>query len=105
VAVAAAGEPAARNAILSVGGPQPLSALEVIATFEELAGRRFTVNKVPAEQLEAQRASASNPMEQSFAGLMLRYAAGDPPDAPPLPSALKLELTSVRDFARQALAG
>lgn len=105
LAVVAAAEPAARNAVLPVGGPQLVSPLEVVATFEELAGRRFTVNKVPTDQIEAQRASATDPMEQSFAGLMLRYAAGDPPDAPRVPPALELELTSVRDFARRALAG
>jgi NADH dehydrogenase len=104
-AVAAAGHPDARNAVLAVGGPELLSPLEVIAIFDEVAGRRANVTHVPKDQLESQRAAAGSSMEQAFAGLMLRYAAGDPPDAPALPSGILEEPTSVRDFARRVLAG
>ena len=40
-AVAALSNPAARNAVLELGGPESLTQLEVIGIFEEIAGRAF----------------------------------------------------------------
>jgi hypothetical protein len=74
----------------------------VIAVFEQATGRRFEVQHVPVAALEAQLSAASDPVQRSFAGLMLRCAAGDPV-TPPLPAGLSFATTSVRDYAARAV--
>lgn len=104
VAVAAARDPSCRNAVVAVGGPDRLAPNDVIAVFEEVSGRRFDVQYVPVDALRAQQSAAIDPVQQSFAALMLRYAAGDPV-MPPLPPGLSVATTSVRDYAARALGG
>jgi len=72
--------PAARNSVLELGGPEPLSPHRAIKIFEEVMGKPFEVVHVPPEALQAQYDSAVDPMQKSFIGLMLCYAAGDPID-------------------------
>src|SRR5881275_1505101 len=52
--VLALNHPAARNAILELGGPAAISPLEVVRAFEQTGGRPFTVEHVPEEALRAQ---------------------------------------------------
>jgi uncharacterized protein YbjT (DUF2867 family) len=103
VAVDAATDPAARDAVLAVVGPDRLTPFEAIRIFEETAGRPFDVQTVPVADLEAQLAGAATAVEQAFAGLMLRYAAGDPLGLTPLPPTLQPPSFSVRDFARRVV--
>jgi uncharacterized protein YbjT (DUF2867 family) len=100
VAVAAAADPSCRNVTLPFGGPDRLTPNEVVAVFEQIAGRKFDVQYVPVAALQAQQASANHAVQQSFAGLMLRYAAGDS-ELPPLPPTIAPPTTSVRDYARK----
>jgi uncharacterized protein YbjT (DUF2867 family) len=95
--------PAARYATLELGGPQALSPLQVIQIFEESGGRPFEVQHVPEEALQARQASATDPMEQSFAGLMRCYARGDAIDMHDTLEAFPLQVISVREYARQVL--
>ncbi|PNY80743.1 SDR family oxidoreductase [Deinococcus koreensis] len=53
-----------------------LSMNEVIRVFEEVGGNSFTIQTVPQAALEAQRAQATSPLDQSFAGLMLSQTRG-----------------------------
>src|SRR5712692_7881878 len=76
-----------------------ISLLEVVRVFEEAAGRKFDVQHVPEEALEAQRASATDPMQHSFASLMLYYAKGDRIDMSQTMSQFPMRLKSVRDYA------
>jgi hypothetical protein len=69
--------PKARNAVIELGGPEALSPLEVVRIFEELQGRKFDVEHVPEEALSSSEKTASDPLQQSFAGLMLYYSRGD----------------------------
>ena len=94
--------PVARNAILPLGGPDALSQLEMIRIFEEVGGKRFEVQYVPVEALEEQQKGATDPMQQSFLGLMRCYAAGDPIDMRETLKAFPVQLTSVREYARSA---
>jgi uncharacterized protein YbjT (DUF2867 family) len=103
VAVDAAASPDARNVVLAVVGPERVTPLDAVRVFEEVSGRQFQVQMVPQEALEAQLAAASNPVEQAFAGLMLRVAAGDPTDVVPLPATVPAPSFSIRDFARRVL--
>jgi NADH dehydrogenase len=95
--------PAARNATLELGGPAALSPLEVVHAFEQAGGRPFTVELVPEEALRSQRAAATDPLQQSFAALMLAYALGDSIDMRSTLKTLPLPvpLLSVQEYARR----
>jgi NADH dehydrogenase len=95
--------PEAVNAILPLGGPEALSQLEMVKIFEEIGGRSFEIQKVPENALEEQQKSASDPMQQSFSGLMRWYAQGDPIEMQDTLKAFPVELTSVRDYAENVL--
>ena len=93
---------AARNAVLELGGPEALSPLEVVKIFETV-GRPFTINHVPVETLEVQRAAATDSLSEAFAALMLSYAHGDVIDMQPTLKTFPLALTSVKEFAAKQL--
>lgn len=103
-AVASLDHPAARNATLELGGPEALTPLEVVKRFEQASGRNFEVQFVPEEALQAQQAAATDPMQQSFSGLMRGYALGDPIDMTATLQTFGLQLTKVEDFAKSVLA-
>jgi uncharacterized protein YbjT (DUF2867 family) len=105
LAIAAAESPEAENRVLEVGGPEALSHHDVIRIFEERAGRKFEVEQVPDEALQAMKANAKNPIEETFAGLMLFVGRGDDIDMRPTLSRHPVRLTSVREYADRVLAG
>jgi NADH dehydrogenase len=76
-AVAALDNPQAINKVIRLGGPEALSPLEVVRVAERVTGKRFEVQYVPEEALRAQHGAALDPLQQSFAGLMLYYAHGE----------------------------
>jgi uncharacterized protein YbjT (DUF2867 family) len=90
--------------IIEIGGPEALSPLEVVRIFEETTGRKFDVQHVPDEALQAQRDAATDPMQHSFASLMLYYAKGDRIDMSRTLSQFPIRLKSVRDYAQQVKA-
>lgn len=102
-AVASLGNPAARNATLELGGPEALTPLQVVKIFEEAQGRKFDVQFVPAEALKAQQIAATDPMQQSFAGLMRCVAAGDAIEMREILKAFPIKLTSVKEYVRQMM--
>jgi len=77
LAVATLDNPKAANAVLELGGPEALSPLEVVRLAERATGKTFEVQHVPEEGLRAQHDGATDPMQRTFAGLMLYYASGD----------------------------
>ena len=100
--------PATRNKTIQLGGPEPLSPLEVIRIFEDVTGRKFAVEHVREEDLSAQKAAAADSLSESFAGLMLSYARGDSIDVTECRSlfpAIAGRLVSVRDYATRSSAG
>jgi NADH dehydrogenase len=97
--------PAARFATLELGGPEALSPLQVVRLFEEIGGQSFAVQHVPQDALKAQQEGSTDPMEQSFAGLMLCYAQGDAIEMGATLEAFPLQLTSVREYASSVLDG
>ena len=68
-AVRSLDKPEKHDATLALGGPEALSQLQIVRIFEEVGGRRFEVQHVPVEALEAQQRAATDPMQQSFLGL------------------------------------
>jgi len=105
-AAASVDNPAARNCVIKLGGPEALSPLQVVQFFEETSGRKFAVTHVPEETLRAQQAAAADSLEEAFAALMLYYARGDVIDMKPafeiFPEQVS-NLTSARDYARRLL--
>jgi Predicted nucleoside-diphosphate-sugar epimerases len=98
-AVAALSNPAARDAVIELGGPDTLSPLEVVRMFEEVSGRRFETQFVPGEQLQARKTAATNPVEQTFADLMLSAAHHDPIDMSGTFTKFQVRPKSVREYA------
>ncbi len=98
-AAASLDNPAARNAVLELGGPQALTPKQVVGIFERASGKSFEVQYVPADALAAQQAGATDPMQQSFSGLMRCYAAGDPIDMTETGKAFPFERKSVERYA------
>jgi len=94
----------ARNQIIEIGGPEALSPLRVVGIFEQSTGQRFDVQFVPEEVLVAQRNAATDPMQHSFATLMLYYAKGDSIDMSKTAKDFSIRLKSVRDYARDVAA-
>ena len=73
-AVEAVSSDRARNQALSVGGPQALSPLEVIAIFEKQSASSWQVTHVPVDALRKQKASAADEVQESVAALQIMYA-------------------------------
>ena len=98
------GHPAARNAVIELGGPQAVSPLEAVTIFEEVGGRHFEITSVPVEALQAQQAAATDSISKSFSALMLAYANGNVIDMRETLRKFSLTLTSVRDYAMRVAA-
>lgn len=95
--------PEADNAVIELGGPESLSPLEVVRIFEQVQRRAFEIQHVPEEALLQQKKTAYDPLQQSFAGLMLYYAAGNVIDMRETLQKFPVQLTSVKDYARASL--
>ena len=103
-AAAAVSEPAARNQVVELGGPQALSPLEVVRMFEAAGAGEIAAEHVPAPALQAQMNAATDPLEKTFAGLMLQYTGGDAIDPAASSRLFPFRMTSVRDFIAAQLA-
>jgi len=103
-AVASLDNPAARNATIEMGGPQALSPLQVVSIFEQVGRRKYEVQHVPEEALQAQQAGATDPMQQSFAALTRAYAQGDPIEMQAKFKTFAVQPTTVEEYARRVLA-
>jgi len=95
--------PEARNAVIELGGPQALSPLEVVRIFEESQARTFDIQHIPVEALWEQKKTASDPLQQSFAGLMLYYSEGNVIDMRETLRKFPVQLTSVKDYAHETV--
>jgi NADH dehydrogenase len=95
--------PAAVNATFDLGGPEALTPLQTVKIFEQIGGKPFEVQHVPEEALAQQQQDATDPMQQSFTGLMRWVAKGDAIDMEPTLDAIPIELTSVKQYAQRVL--
>jgi NADH dehydrogenase len=100
-AVASLDKPAARNATLDLGGPEALNQLQAVQIFEEVGRRAFVIEHVPEEALKEQQQAATDPMQQSFIGLMRWYAHGDPIDMQETLKVFPVQLTTVKAYAER----
>jgi uncharacterized protein YbjT (DUF2867 family) len=95
--------PGACNATIELGGPEALSPLEVIQLFEQESGQPFAVQQVPEAALHAQKAQATDPLQQTFPALMIDYARGGSIDMRATLQMFPLHLTSVQDYIQHAI--
>jgi NADH dehydrogenase len=103
-AVQSLDHPAARNAVIELGGPEPLSQKEAVALFEKAAGKKFEVVNVPMEALQAQKAAASDSLSKSFATLILAQVHGDVVDMSVTQKSFPIQLCSVDAYAERAMS-
>jgi NADH dehydrogenase len=98
-AVAAATGKDDEHTILEMGGPQPLSQLDAVKIFEQALEKKFRLEHVPAEALQ-QQYSSPDPLQKTFAALMLGYTQGDEiKGAQDTAKKYGIRLTSVGDYA------
>lgn len=102
-AVESLNNPAAKNAILELGGPENLKPLDAVKTFEEVLGKKIEIQHMPEEVLQEQFAAATEPMQKSFAGLMCCMAKGDLIDMHETMKRFPVLLTSVKEFAQKLI--
>jgi uncharacterized protein YbjT (DUF2867 family) len=98
-AVAAAGKPPEKPAVLEMGGPEALSQLDAVRLFERIRGKKIEVDCVPVATLAEQHRS-SDPLQKTFSALMLAYAKGDAiPGSVETARSYNVQLHSVSDYA------
>jgi uncharacterized protein YbjT (DUF2867 family) len=93
--------PAARNRRVEIGGPEALSPREVIRIYEGFMGRPFAVEQIPLDAVEAQWASATDPLMRSLSGLMLGYARGDVVEMSKTQPAFGFPMETVSQYAER----
>ena len=98
-AIASLNNEQAVNQVLELGGPEALTPEEVVRLFEEIAGKKFDVRKVPLEALKEQKSAATDPLMESFTALMIAYANGSPIQMEKTLTILPVECTTVREYA------
>jgi uncharacterized protein YbjT (DUF2867 family) len=103
-AIMSLNNPEVHNKIIEAGGPEAMSQQEVVQIFEEVSGKTFSVEYIPVEALQVQESNAKDPLQQSFASLMLSYAAGASIDMGEMNKTFSIQLTSVHDYAKNVLS-
>ncbi len=71
--------------------------------FEQETGQSFEVQQVPVATLHAQKAQATDPLQQTFPALMIDYARGGSIDMRATLQMFPLRLTSVKDYIQHAI--
>ncbi|HAQ19685.1 MAG TPA: NAD(P)-dependent oxidoreductase [Prolixibacteraceae bacterium] len=103
-AVESISNPAAKNAVLELGGPQNLSQLDAVKIFEEVLDKKIEVGQMPVDALQSQLDGAEDPMQKSFSGLMLCVANGDRIEMKDLLKVFPVKLTSVKEYIHSVVA-
>jgi uncharacterized protein YbjT (DUF2867 family) len=102
-AVASIDNPAAQNTVIQLGGPDDLSVLDAVGIFEQESGQTFELQNVPDEALRAQIAAAPDSRGKTFRGLMIGLNTVGTIDMKETLRNFPIQLTSVRDYARQMI--
>src|SRR5215813_11279121 len=103
-AVASIDNPAAQNAVIQLGGPDDLSVLDAVGIFEQESGQTFELQNVPAETLRTQIAAAPDSLGKTFSGLMIGLNEVGTIDMKETLRYFPIQLTSLREYARQSLS-
>jgi uncharacterized protein YbjT (DUF2867 family) len=90
---------ACKNRTIPLEGPADVTQLEVVRVFERASGRSLAMSHVGEEALVEKWCRAIDPLEKTFAGLMLDYAKGCTMDTRETLSLFPMQLISVADYA------
>jgi len=93
----------ALNAVIELGGPEALSPLEVVQIFEKARGQKFDIQHVPEQALREQLEGDGNPVDKTFAALMLNNSQGTVIDMQDTIKKFPVRLSSLRDFAHAGI--
>jgi uncharacterized protein YbjT (DUF2867 family) len=105
IAVQSLTNSAARNTTIRFGGPQRLTQREAIRAFEDATGRTFQVQEIPEQALQSQWQGATDPMQRTFAALMIGCARGHDVPSDDVLEKFPIKMTTVREFAARAASG
>lgn len=103
-AVSALTHPRAWNTVLELGSEEALSQLDVVRLFEQRSGRTWKLEPIPEQELRARFEAATDPIQRSFAGLMLNTVFGSPVDPGPAMDILELRPSRLSDYVERVLA-
>jgi NADH dehydrogenase len=95
---------AAHNRILEIGGPEDLSPLDVVRTFEGSAGGPFEVQHVPEDALLAQLENTADPLSETFCKLQLEYLHGCLMNTSEALRMMPLRQKTVGEYAAEAIS-
>jgi uncharacterized protein YbjT (DUF2867 family) len=106
VAAEISGNPRAHGATLLFGGPTALSQRDVVRIFERHSNQDFALEYVPEQALAATYTTSRDPLEVSFAAMMLSCSAGQPtpPDSPALRRLFDFNASDAETYAARVLA-
>ena len=85
--------------VIELGGPEALSQRDVVAIYEEATGAPWTLDTIPADELERRVREPESEVAQSLAALMLEAHRGAVTEMAPVLTRYPLQLTTVREFA------
>ncbi|MBN8227556.1 NmrA family NAD(P)-binding protein [Corallococcus macrosporus] len=97
--------PRAWGAVLELGAEEAVGQLQVVRLFEERSGRAWEREYVPESALREQYEATTDPLQRSFAALMLNLALGCELDPRPAMDAIPVRPRPVADFVERVLAG
>ena len=103
-AVASIDNPAAQNAVIQLGGPDDLSLMDAVGIFEQESGQTFALQNAPDEALRVQMAAVPDSLGKTFSGLMIGLNEVGTIDMKETLRNFPIQLTSVREYARQMIA-
>lgn len=101
-AVRAAETDGAHNRSLTISGPEDISPLDVVRTFEEVTGAPFERQHVSMEALLSQLGNPADPMAETFLKLQLDYASGCVMDTSEAQRLMPIRQKTVREYAQEA---
>lgn len=94
----------AANSIIEFGGPEAVTQHQIVAVFEEVAGRPFETQHVPEDALVTQWQDTEDPLWKSLNALTVDYAHGDVIDMSATLQRFPLTLGTVRDYASKVVS-
>ena len=93
----------AKNKVIEIGGPKAITPLQVVDKFEMFGGRKFNIKYIPKETIELQMENAPDPLQKSFAGLMLCYSKGDKIQMDEIAGMFQIKLTSLDEYIKSVV--
>lgn len=101
LAVQSLSRPFASKATIPFGGPAEISQRDAVKLFEDAFGKKFAITEIPEAALEAQWKAAQDPLEKSFAALILGVARGFDSGVKPPFDEFPMHMTSPREYVQR----